>query len=309
MMTSPGRRAFVLSALAALGLLGPRMAAAAPMTYIALGDSLTFGVGENDTATDISNGDRGFVKPFADTLASLNGGVRPNVINLGVSGTTSVSFFEGGGGIRSPQDALRNTNYSDTATTQNSLLLTTIAEEQAAGREIGYVTITLGSNDLFALAADPAFLAGTQAEQAMMLGQTLQTVATRISTLLVELEALAPAAHVLLLGTYNPYPAVPGHPLAGLAGLAISELNKVIEGLAAGFEVSYVDIYTPFVGNEFEYTYIGPTPNVHPNPLGYAVIAEQVGAVAAPEPSSLVLLGTGLLGVLGFGWRRRLAAA
>ena len=104
MMTSPGKRAFVLSALAALGLLGPRMAAAAPMTYIALGDSLTFGVGENDTATDISNGDRGFVKPFADTLASLNGGVRPNVINLGVGGTTTVSFFEGGGGIMSPLD-------------------------------------------------------------------------------------------------------------------------------------------------------------------------------------------------------------
>ena len=79
------------------------MAAAAPMTYIALGDSLTFGVGEDDTAADISNGDRGFVKPFADTLASVNGGARPNVINLGVSGTTTVSFFEGGGGIRSPR--------------------------------------------------------------------------------------------------------------------------------------------------------------------------------------------------------------
>ena len=212
MMTSPGKRAFVFSALAALGLLGPRMAAAAPMTYIALGDSLTFGVGEDDTATDISNGDRGFVKPFADTLATLNGGVRPNVINLGVSGTTTVSFFEGGGGIRTPEDALRNTNYSDTTTTQNSLLLTTIAAEQAAGREIGFVTITLGSNDLFAMVADPAFVPATDAEKAIMLGQTLQTVAIRISTLLVELKAFARKASrnplCKLMGAVEPLPVV-----------------------------------------------------------------------------------------------------
>ncbi len=186
MMTSPGRRAFVFSALAALGLLGPRMAAAAPVTYISLGDSLAFGVGENDTATDVSNGDRGFVKPFADVLASFNGGVRPNVINLGVSGTTSVSFFEGGGGIRTPQAALRNTHYSNTTTTQNSLLLATIAEERTAGRDIGYVTISLGSNDLFALVLDPAFGRVSDAEKFRLLGQTLQTVAIRISTLLTE---------------------------------------------------------------------------------------------------------------------------
>ena len=212
MMTFHGRRAFLFSALAALGLLGPGMASAAQVTYIALGDSLTFGVGDNDTATDISNGDRGFVKPFADTLASLNGGTRPNVINLGVSGTTTVSFFEGGGGIRSPLDALRNTNYADTTTTQNSLLLATIAEEQAAGREIGYVTITLGSNDLFALVLDPAFGMASDAEKALMLRQTLDTVATRISTLLVGLETIAPEAHVLLLGTYNPLPRRPRAP-------------------------------------------------------------------------------------------------
>jgi hypothetical protein len=86
----------------------------------------------------------------------------------------------------------------------------------------------------------------------------------------------------------------------------------VIKGLAAGFEVSYVDVYSPFVGHGADYTYIatpGEDFNVHPNPAGYAVMAEQVGAVATPEPSSLVLLGTGLLGVLGFGWRRRSAAA
>ena len=42
-------------------------------------------------------------------------------------------------------------------------------------------------------------------------------------------------AHVLLLGTYNPFPAVPGHPLAALAGPATLALNQVIAGRAAAF--------------------------------------------------------------------------
>ena len=49
--------------------------------------------------------------------------------------------------------------------------------------------------------------------------------------------------------------------------------------------------------------------NVHPTLAGYAVIADQVILATAPEPSSLVLLATGLLGVLGYGWRRGSAAA
>ena len=59
----------------------------ADMLYLALGDSTTFGNDESVPASTMPNfGDQGFVRPFADFLGSLNGGVRPQVVNLAISG-------------------------------------------------------------------------------------------------------------------------------------------------------------------------------------------------------------------------------
>src|SRR5262245_726290 len=49
-------------------------------TYLALGDSLAFG--QTTPPLQPSFGDQGYVKPYADWLATQNGGIRPNVINL-----------------------------------------------------------------------------------------------------------------------------------------------------------------------------------------------------------------------------------
>ena len=68
----------------------------AGMTYIALGDSNVFGNDESRPASMMPNdGDQGYVRPFADSLGSLNGGVRPQVVNLAISGELSSSFLTG----------------------------------------------------------------------------------------------------------------------------------------------------------------------------------------------------------------------
>ncbi len=68
------RAALVILAL----VLGTRSSVAGPTTYLALGDSITFGVGSNDTATDVSKGDRGYVGLYADYLGAHRGPDRPS---------------------------------------------------------------------------------------------------------------------------------------------------------------------------------------------------------------------------------------
>lgn len=138
-------------AVSALLLAGmTHQARAGFSTYLSIGDSLAFGVEANDTSTDVSNGDRGYVADYANILAANNGGVRPNVINLGVSGETSSSFFGYGVGLDGPNASSRNTNYTgSTPPSQDALMLSTIQSQLAAGNTISTVTVSLGANDLF----------------------------------------------------------------------------------------------------------------------------------------------------------------
>src|SRR6188768_4089476 len=86
------RRLFAL-ALALAGFAAVPGRAAADNIYLAVGDSSAFG--ETNRTQNPSNGDRGYVAPFADFLAGQNGGVRPTVINTAINGETTTSFFSG----------------------------------------------------------------------------------------------------------------------------------------------------------------------------------------------------------------------
>ena len=300
-----GRFSSAIVGLAALVLAAaaPRSASGGSMTYIALGDSVAFG--ETDFTHNPSYGDRGYVSLVANSLASANGGVRPNVVNLGVDGETSTSFF-GGGQPLAPQ----NLNYPSAATSQNTQLISQIAAQQAAGHSIGAVTISLGANDLFATVGAPSFFALNPAQQQSAILAAMSTVQNNYTAVLTELHALVPNAAVTVVGYYNPYPAVPGSPLAPLAGPAIQLLNAVIAGQAAAFGVKYVDTYTPFLGHEGQYTHITNAPsgtNVHPNAAGYAAIGNAINPV--PEPATVALFTVFGLGLIGrAAYRRRRAA-
>lgn len=298
---------------------------AAPI-YVALGDSITFG--ETDLSHVQSTGDRGYVGLFANTLAARNGGVRPAVFNLAIDGETASSFMTNAG--RTPPvvgrgDAplqLENLNYGNsTAISQRTLFANTVAAQAALGNTLGTVTVTLGFNELAALAP----MQNTPAAEAAAIAQipaTLAAYRTNYTAVLNDVRSLAPNADLYLLGYFNPFPADPNSPAAPVFDARGMALNGVIQSLAAQFGAAYVDNATPFVGNEARYTFQGVQPagssiagpfggvlpigNVHPNALGYSVIAADVAAATVPEPASWLALAAGLA-ALGMTTLRRRA--
>jgi len=315
--------------LAASLLMHP--AHAAPV-YVALGDSITFG--ETDLNYVQSSGDRGYVGLFANTLASRNGGIRPTVVNLAIDGETASSFMTNAG--RTPPvmgrgDAplqLENLNYGNsTAISQGTLLANTVAAQRGQGNTISTVTVTLGFNELAALAP----MQNTPAAEAAAIAQipgTLAAYRANYAAVLNEIRSLAPNANLYLLGYFNPFPADPNSPAAPVFKAEGTALNGVIQDLAAQFGAAYVNNAVPFVGHEAQYTYqavqpagssvsgafggVLPIGDVHPNALGYSVIAADVAAAtvpaSVPEPGSWPLLLVGMAAV-GITARSRRTAA
>ncbi len=299
-----------------LALVGGGGASAASV-YVGLGDSITFG--ETDLNYLPSNGDRGYVADFAKTLAGQNGGTAPIIVNLAIDGETAASFMSGVG--RTPPvvgrtDALlaaQNLNYANSPTTpQAAMFRSLVASESAAGNTINTISITLGFNELGALASLPT------SQALAMLPGTLATYQTNYTNVLTEVRSLEPRANLYLLGYYNPFPADPKNPAAPIFAKGGPELNAIIQMLATDFNANYVNTTEAFLGKEAALTYIGQYPagstspgvnpgiepigNVHPNAAGYQVIANQI--TATPEPTSIGLFGIAAA-AFGLVWRMR----
>lgn len=293
--------------------------ASAASVYVGLGDSITFG--ETDLRYVQSNGDRGYVGKFADILATRNG-TRPNVVNLAIDGETAASFMSASG--RTPPVmgrtdiplAQQNLNYANSPTTsQGDMFRSLVASENAAGNTINTISITLGFNELAALANFPT-------NQALgMLAGTLTAYQANYTNVLTEVRSLAPNANLYLLGYYNPFPGDPtgNNPATQIFAQGGPQVNNIIQSLASQFNASFVSTNAAVVGREGALTYIGQYPagstspapgsgiepigNVHPNDAGYTVIANQVAST--PEPASLGLLGAAALTFGALQYRRR----
>jgi hypothetical protein len=79
--------------------------------------------------------------------------------------------------------------------------------------------------------------------------------------------------------------------------------TAMIEGLTGPFDAELVDIHTPFIGHEAACTFV-LSGGVHPNDIGYAVIADQMIQASIPEPPSLLILA-GALAMIGLSRRRQ----
>lgn len=277
--------------------------AAADSIYLALGDSIAFG------QTDViptSHGDQGYVQRFANHLASINGGVRPRVVNLAIPGETSDSFFTATTPVGGTRTVSANLNYSDPNTSQNSKMLAAIQDAKTSGHNVSAVSFALGSNDLLNLATSPAFQTATPAAQQQMIGQLFQKVQENYVKTLSQIREHLPNADLYLLDYYNPYAVLGPDDPANQLALATSEIyRKLVQADAAAFGGQFIDTYTPFLGHEVEYTYI-LSGSIHPNDLGYAAIARQLSAASVPEPGTLTLLSLGAVGMAA-GLRRRRA--
>ncbi len=302
----------MLKAILAIAAVTAALPAAAAPVYFALGDSITRG--ETDLFYAPSYGDQGYVAKVADGLAA-NGGVRPQVVNLAIDGETASSFQTGTGrtppvvGRTDVPLALENLNYTGRATTSQADLFTQDAASiAAAGNTISTISITLGFNELGAIATMP--------DPLKMLNATLATYKATEQGNLLYIKGVAPGAKLYLVNYYNPFPADPTNPAAKFFALAGPRLDAVIKSLAAEFQAYYVDTATPFKGHEAQYTYMAAQPhgfyrdgpyagvepigNVHPNDLGYSVIAAQFASstIPTPEPAMVALFGLGAAGLV-----------
>ena len=311
---------------AALSLALGAPAAAGPVAF-GLGDSITFG--ETDLRYIPSFGDRGYIGKFADIVDSRNGDApRPEVINTAIDGETADSFFDATGrtspvvGRTDIPLAEQNLYYDDPTTPQAQKFQELLAEERAAGNEVSFITLTLGFNELAALAALPTDQALAQIDP------TLAAYRDTYSDVLTLIRDVAPEAELFLLGYYNPFPADPTQNTAdAVFAEAGPRLNGIIQEFAGEFGATYVDTSAALSGRVGELTFIdefpagstvpmphpfgpgiAPIGNVHPTEEGYQVIADQLAAAAfeVPAPPAMALFG---LGLLGLAIRRRGAPA
>lgn len=239
-------------------------------TYLALGDSVAFGY---TTAADSppSLGDQGYVRPFADWLATQHGGVRPYVLNLSVPAETAQSFFHGGG-----LGEFLNQNYTrPPAQKQFQLMVQQVRRARQMGRPVTTVTVQLGANDMMRLLT-PEFAQQSAAEQQRRVHSALRKLGAAEHRLLHRLHALLPHAKLYLMGYYDPLEALPRDPHAAGFRTFLPELNGTLSAEAGKFRARFVDLSPVFAGHEGEWTYItqlGYPAGIHPNAAGYAAIA------------------------------------
>ncbi len=249
----------LLAAFLSLGLLlaagivaqhhsGPAGAAQTP-AYLALGDSIAYGVGASDPAQG------GYVGLVYGRLRESDryreSGL--DLMNLSVPGAVSADLLLPGGQLEAALDEI---------------------EARDGGVEI--ITIDIGGNDLLTLARrDSPCLSETDTEDCRReVRDVLGGLQANLAEVLAGLREAAPDAAIVVMDLYNPYSGT-GDPRESIAELGVGQLNGVIGAAAADADlrVKLASVFQLFRGRGL--AWIAPD-GIHPNDNGHAVIAEVV---------------------------------
>lgn len=132
-------------------VLGLSVVAPAASTYLALGDSIAYGLTPSSSGlfgyNAPSNGNRFYVASIAGAIGAAEGSA-PTVINLSIPGESSGSFVTTTNIYRGA-----NTNYGLNPLAPRPISQFDFAQEKIAalGSSIGTVSFALGANDFLAL--------------------------------------------------------------------------------------------------------------------------------------------------------------
>jgi len=256
----------LLAAFVSLALLAPAPAAAkeAP-AYIAIGDSLAFGVGASDPASG------GYVALTYETLRSSeryrDRGLE--LVNLGVPGATSSDLLLPGGQLERALSEIRD-RQEDTSSSDDNVEI---------------ITVDIGGNDVLALAtADSPCVEDPLAEECQgRFQEMLGTLKGNLTEVLEGLREAAPKADLVVMDLYSPLSGRGGAEDL-IADFAVGEINAVTEEVASrpDLDASLASVYPLFRGRAAQFI---AADGVHPNDDGHALMAEVVlAAIEGRDP-------------------------
>lgn len=257
----------LLAAFLSLALLAQPVPAAAKEApaYVAIGDSIAYGIGASIPE------EGGYVALTYDALRKSDRYQRRglDLLHLGVPGATSSDLLLPGG--------------------QLERALTEISERQedasSSDDNVEIFTVNIGGNDVLALATpDSPCVADPLSEECLDRFEVMQeALEDNLAEVLERLREAAPKADIIVLDLYSPLSGRGGAPDI-IADFAVSQINAVTARVTSRPELNakLASVYPLFRGRADEFI-AGDA--IHPNDDGHAVIAEVVlAAIEDREP-------------------------
>lgn len=268
----------------------PTAATTAPVTYLAVGDSLAYGMQVGKLKAEIAAGtvsagsfDTGYVDVFAAHLRTHSPAV--NVVNLGCPGESTASFIAGPCGYATTGKPFGTAPLPLHTAYQGSQLDAALDYLHEHPGQVQTITLDIGINDLRAAAAGCPTGDGFSDCLAAHWAPAVQKTAANLDTIVGRIRAAAPAAEFLVLDYYN-WMAVDDP----ATDKQVEKLNAAIADAATRHGARVVHVYPAFnrTGDESrtlcELTlYCGPSKDLHPSDAGYSTIGRLLFETAGPQ--------------------------